>query len=372
MRIFKLILTVLLLTTIFSVYVKTESREDIIKSINSSSSRFGINYLIKGNIIEVVVDKNSAWADIITHDPINIFNRHVLSSQFSLSEIKMNQGTLLGTIGWYHVLRVIINLYAATNTDQLYFKVYLQDGVRKNLMFSFNFSFDQYKKINKEYFEYEQMGKLVTHISTFQFSKWYLDQIKNELLGSEVIMDVQGSTPLKHLNHYVYDSGPDLLKFSGENFYNPLGVYFSLEGNSLEIIVDQAKALKEISFYKKNRLINSNLTPSQIKIRKNGLTGIIGWVHAAMLLSEIYYSTDIDHLHVRCYQSSLDKDGEAEEHLLFTLNFTRDLYNMMGWQGSSLLKVGSSHKKLAKIPSDFRFSRWYLNQIFEMELSKDS
>lgn len=138
--------------------------------IQNVFSKYGVNYNLNGNNIDIVIDREKALQSIPILKAIGIMNPDI-----SQTEINESPTIYAGLVGLLMMPEIIVDIYKTNNNvDNLKFTSYLlvadnYGNNKKHQIYSFNFDRHLYEKINWNNFSSEKLVKIAPNFKSTSY-----------------------------------------------------------------------------------------------------------------------------------------------------------------------------------------------------------
>lgn len=140
---------------------------------------------------------------------------------------------------------------------------------------------------------------------------------------------------------------------------NDMGIYYSLKQGSLDILIDQNKALDSIPLMQRMNNMSYQVTQTEINSKPAYYACSVGLFYTVLLIPHLYQTNEqIDYTQVNAYLLSTDLYGNSVKNPIFSFHINRNLYSKINWNDFNFLN-------LIKITPDFQFSPWYRNELIK-------
>lgn len=112
-----------------------------------------------------------------------------------------------------------------------------------------------------------------------------------------------------------------------------VGITHQFSGKNLSILIDQQKMLRTIPKLQKAKVINPNLSKTEIDFYQSLFPATVSILYVSALVKNTYLThSDIDQIHVDAYLLTVDLYGNNEKSLCYSFDFDRSLYQKINWK----------------------------------------
>lgn len=294
----RLILSKLMLLIISLLYINAWAsseigmNDELSRRSNALKENMGVSFLLQSNNLKITINQKKALF------AIPWLKGTAIAPDITQHQVHENPYTIVGITGWYHTLIILQAVFEQTKADELHVETYLEtnDNNEEKLIYSFNFNRDFYQKAKWDNL-YISSGKIISNAPRFTLSNWYINNLKQEKIGSKFIHRIKNDNALSELNNLIFDYVGDSKKFPEKAIAFSLGVSSNLNKENLEIIIDQGKVF-EMGMIMFNKLSHVSLTRSDLLERPTSTTVIIANMGAHFILQHVYKNTNASRLHV--------------------------------------------------------------------------
>lgn len=146
-------------------------------------------------------------------------------------------------------------------------------------------------------------------------------------------------------------------KFAGDNYYVSFDLDTDTENKTLKILSDGNTILENMSGLKENGIVNPEITQAFLNTYPVLAANYVTSVGAAYIIKNLYSIFDqLNTIKVEVYLLWNDEYGEPQEHLIYSFDFDRNLYEKIHWENFR-------PEKLVTVSHNLHYSTWYQNNI---------
>jgi len=125
---------------------------------------------------------------------------------------------------------------------------------------------------------------------------------------------------------------------------------------TINMVFDMDKVIASIPTLKTAQLLNPDLTQTEINTFPMGVVFVFAQEVTPSTLMEIYNEKGVNALKLNAYINAADDYGNIKKHLMYSLDFNKNLANKISWDTFD-------YSKLPKIAPNYRLGDWFGSQV---------